>query len=373
MHATVLAPLLALVSLVAGTAPHAPCSASDPPTICANNIVYRCDPRSRVWQLTHGTCQSSTTLPLRRRGDDGSWKPEKYDKKPPGGKSAGYDLGDSTPAPAPAADPPPSPPPGDQAGGAKPAAAEEDEWEYEDDNGAEGGGGGGGGGSSSGAMCSKGELQEAIKVCGYPTAVTDEMYKGFKKSIAHAGITTKAELAMFLAQVLWESGGLAHKAELKCKENKCAGEYRHPGDPKDKFYYGRGYIQLTWSYNYKKCSHDLFKDNRLYNHPNSVQKSEELSWATAAWFWRHQVHPKIKEHKFGFTTQYINGALECRRWRCERRHGKKIEGLLPGPNSDKATKRFKNYEKIFRALKVPGKPHGGGCLFDVPHEFRKKP
>ena len=64
--------------------------------------------------------------------------------------------------------------------------------------------------------------------------------------------------AIFLAQLLHESGGLTMKAEEKCLKDSCRKEYRRKRDPADKFCYGRGYLQLTWSYNYKGASKALF-------------------------------------------------------------------------------------------------------------------
>jgi len=209
----------------------------------------------------------------------------------------------------------------------------------------------------------KREMAKAVRAAGYHIHITDRIYHGFLKAIAHAGITSKIELAMFLTQVLWESGGLRHKAEIRCRETKCPGEYRHPGDPEGRFYYGRGYLQLTWSYNYKKCSRDLFGNDSLFRHPDWVERSEFLAWATAAWFWKHNVHRKLRHHMFGYSTQYINGDLECKRWRA------KNEEVSPGPFAQKAEKRFNHYQRVYRALNLPGKPIGGGCLFHIPPEF----
>jgi len=107
-------------------------------------------------------------------------------------------------------------------------------------------------------FCTKHELQAAVRACGHHTHVTDQIYDSFLKSIVRAGITSKVELAMFLTQVIWESGGLRHKAELRCQQTNCPHEYRLPGDPRGKYYYGRGYLQLSWSYNYRKASREKY-------------------------------------------------------------------------------------------------------------------
>jgi len=212
-------------------------------------------------------------------------------------------------------------------------------------------------------FCTKHELQAAVRACGHHTHVTDQIYDSFLKSIVRAGITSKVELAMFLTQVIWESGGLRHKAELRCQQTNCPHEYRLPGDPRGKYYYGRGYLQLSWSYNYRKASREIFGDDFLYHHPHWVEKSEQLAWSTSAWFWKHNVRKKIKHHRFGYTTQYINGDLECKRWR------PKQGRVGAGPFAFKADRRFYHYTKVYRALNLPGAPRGGGCLFHIPPEF----
>ena len=57
-----------------------------------------------------------------------------------------------------------------------------------------------------------------------------------------------------------------------------------------KNYYGRGYIQLTHSYNYKAASLDLYHDLRLIDNPDLVATSEDAAWGTAFWFWKVHVH-----------------------------------------------------------------------------------
>lgn len=46
--------------------------------------------------------------------------------------------------------------------------------------------------------------------------------------------------------------------------------YGKPDPVTGQIYYGRGFVQLTWDYNYKKISNLLFGDLRLFDHPGAV-------------------------------------------------------------------------------------------------------
>jgi len=193
-------------------------------------------------------------------------------------------------------------------------------------------------------MCNMQEFNDAVVSSGY-TSPTDAQFQGFSGVIVpYSGIDSKLELAMFLAQLLWESDGLQEKVEQDCLYNGCQGEYQSPQDIPGESYYGRGYIQLTWASNYLACSQDLFKDNRLLKNPNVVAQNDKISWASAAWFWKKNVHAVAVTKKFGATTKAINGALEC-----------------TGSDQDKAKKRFAIYTKVLKAFGVNEAPDETGC------------
>lgn len=180
------------------------------------------------------------------------------------------------------------------------------------------------------------QFQNAVTSNSYP-APSRAQYDVFVASAGPKGsITTKREAAMALAQFLHESDGLQAKREYRCAENQCPNEYRTPGcDAAGQYYYGRGYIQLTWCYNYKPCSQALFGDDRLVRDPDQVARSENVAWDTAFWFWKVNVHsqPGVAEGRFGATTKAINGALECQ-----------------GQNQDIAKRRFQMYKKVMTAF-----------------------
>lgn len=179
----------------------------------------------------------------------------------------------------------------------------------------------------------------------YPTP-SQAQYDSFIKYHGSAGgISTKRELAMFLAEIIWESGGLQYKAELACKDTKCPNEYRSNGDDPNKFYYGRGYIQLSWSYNYKAASEALFKDDRLVTNPDQVATNENIAWQTAFWFWKAKVRTDsgVQKGQFGSATNKINGGIEC------------------NPCRGNCSKRNDIYANVLKAFGINEAPNFAGC------------
>jgi len=113
-------------------------------------------------------------------------------------------------------------------------------------------------------------------------------------------------------------------------------------------FYGRGYIQLTWSYNYKSASQALYGDLRLYNNPTTVATNEDQAWGTAFWFWKVNVHGDsgVQAGQFGSATKKINGGLEC--------------GSNP-PNKTGAQNRFNIYVKVLKAFGINEAANSAGC------------
>ena len=175
---------------------------------------------------------------------------------------------------------------------------------------------------------------------------TADQYKAFIDNAASkGGITSKTELAMFLAEIMWESGGLIYKSELACSTNNCAGSYQDSTGLSGKYYYGRGYIQLTWGANYKAASLALFNDDRLLQNPEQVSTNEEYAWDVSFWFWKTNVKPTLNNsYNFGLATKAINGALEC-----------------SGSGTDKAKKRYQIYVEILKVFEPSATPVESGC------------
>lgn len=97
------------------------------------------------------------------------------------------------------------------------------------------------------------------------------------------GITTPTILAMFLGQVMHESGGgiwLTELASGQAYEGRKDLGNIHPGDGVK--YKGRGFIQITGLTNYQAVSKAL--DHDFVNNPMDLSQPK---WAalSAAWFW----------------------------------------------------------------------------------------
>jgi len=200
--------------------------------------------------------------------------------------------------------------------------------------------------SGSPALITQDEFNKAVTGARTESPYPKPTAEQYKNIIARAGpagkITTRLELAMFLANVLWESDGLRAKQEYN------PGPYPYPQlDRPGKTYQGRGYMQLTWSYNYKDASMALYKDDRLLANPEKVATDDAVAWDTAFWFWSTRVHgqPGVAAGQFGATIKAINGGWECG----------------TAPKSDNGKKRFQLYKNIFKTFKLSGNPDEHGC------------
>ncbi|KAJ1741962.1 hypothetical protein LPJ78_003958 [Coemansia sp. RSA 989] len=215
-------------------------------------------------------------------------------------------------------------------------------------------GGGGqdtGGGSDFGITCDKFDeaVSKASEAIGqsYPKP-SQAQCNAFLKGMPKGGISSAREAAMFLANILWESDGLQAKQEYACKDKPdwCAQNYKTPEDEPGKTYWGRGYIQLTWEYNYAAASKALYGDDRLVKNPGEVSSDEDTAWAVSFWFWKANVatDPAVKKGEFGASINKINGALECK-----------------GAAQDKAKKRYEMYKAVLPVFAPGEKPIESGC------------
>ena len=155
---------------------------------------------------------------------------------------------------------------------------------------------------------------------------------------------------MALAQLLHESAGLTAKEEIACKDSKCPGSYTGAGcEAPGQYYYGRGYIQLSWCYNYRDAGNGLGLGDLLLNNADLVASNEQYAWDTAFWFWRERVRSgpygaDVLNGLFGASTRAINGGVECN-----------------GANLDRSKARFRYYQNVYQAFGISGTPDERGC------------
>jgi hypothetical protein len=132
---------------------------------------------------------------------------------------------------------------------------------------------------------------------------------------ATAGYTLYRQIAL-IATTIWESGGFVYREEIAAVTPPFATKSNYQncqnGKPatNGKFFYGRGYIQLSHCYNYqsfgqaKKVNND---PNYFYNNPGAV--ATKYAMDAAAWYFDTNVSDR--SGKFGLITKDVNGALEC--------------------------------------------------------------
>ncbi|MGW4199753.1 glycoside hydrolase family 19 protein [Streptomyces sp. NPDC004726] len=174
--------------------------------------------------------------------------------------------------------------------------------------------------------------------------LTDAM-KAFPK-FAHTGTDTmrKQEAAAFLANIGHETGGLFYITEIN-KDNYplyCDRDMPYGCPAGHDKYYGRGPIQLSWNYNYKRVGDYLGVD--LLNYPEKVETDPKIAMMTGLWYWNTQDGPgpvtghdaMVSGAGFGQSIRSINGALEC-------------DGASPPHVQSRVTR----YERFAKILGVP--------------------
>jgi putative chitinase len=147
--------------------------------------------------------------------------------------------------------------------------------------------------------------------------VTDNPLEKVLLQVAKQEGIKGAELAAFMAQCahetmdfrsLVEFGGSLdfrkYDPKYSPKKAKALGN-KHVGDGMK--YKGRGFIQITGRYNYKKAGEELGLP--LEKHPELAQKPE-IAAKIAVWFWKHRVQPNVDNfHDVKKVTKPINPSM----------------------------------------------------------------
>jgi hypothetical protein len=69
---------------------------------------------------------------------------------------------------------------------------------------------------SSGGLITQSEFNNALTSNGYPLPTTEQYQNLVTQAGPKGGINSKQQLAMFLAEIMWESDGLRAKREYAC-------------------------------------------------------------------------------------------------------------------------------------------------------------
>nr|ALV66653.1 putative endochitinase 2 [Tachinaephagus zealandicus] len=186
------------------------------------------------------------------------------------------------------------------------------------------------------AVIEESEFNRAVRACGY-SVPRSAVYRHLA---ALTSDFTRAEMAMFVAQTIHESGGFRY-----IEEQDPESEYRDNDALPGRSYHGRGYIQLTWSENYKRCSRELGMGDDLLRNPDKVTGTVNLAMKVSVWYWKKFVRPEHKRRTncFGVTTNAINGAIECRGY------------------NKAARSRYTKYKKVADAMGIRNIASERGC------------
>lgn len=150
-----------------------------------------------------------------------------------------------------------------------------------------------------------------------PKEVTGSPHERLLKQTAIAAGIKGTELSAFLSQCAHETLNFTRMIERGGKldfkkydpkfapaKAKSLGNVK-PGD--GQLYKGRGYIQLTGRYNYKKAGDALGLP--LEQKPSLLEKPE-IAAKVAVWFWQHRVRPNVSDFSDVLAvTKKINPSL----------------------------------------------------------------
>lgn len=136
-------------------------------------------------------------------------------------------------------------------------------------------------------------------------------------AMAEFGIDTQRRVAAFLAQVAHESGELRYTREIASGADYDTGRLAArlgntpEADGDGQRYKGRGLIQITGKFNYRRASLALFNDDTtLLEHPELLELPV-LAARSAAWFWWSNGLNVVADcpNSFQTITRRINGGL----------------------------------------------------------------
>jgi len=153
-------------------------------------------------------------------------------------------------------------------------------------------------------MISASAFNSALSQCGInqPNLFND-INRGFTAALP-GGLT---ELALLMGNIAHESGAFIYTEEIRC-----AGVTQVTGECPYGWYHGRGYIQISWDYNYREAA-NVLGNQAIFTNPDIVMHDPTVNWQTVQWFWTTRVQPTFARsgYTMGASVRAINGGLEC--------------------------------------------------------------
>ncbi len=158
---------------------------------------------------------------------------------------------------------------------------------------------------------------QLIAIMPHAAKRADKWLQPLNDAMAEFGIDTPRRIQAFLAQVAHESAELRYTRELADGSAYDTGKLAERlgntpwQDGDGQKYKGRGLLQITGVYNYRKCSWALYgKAETLLDNPELLEEPVAAA-RSAAWFWwsRGLNVTADAPNSFQTITKVINGGL----------------------------------------------------------------
>jgi len=162
---------------------------------------------------------------------------------------------------------------------------------------------GGGAPGTIGSFIDQNTFTQALSACGINRPdIYSALIGGFT-----AKIHGLDELALLVGNLAHESGAFQYTEEIAC-----AGVTQVTSQCPYGLYHGRGYIQISWQYNYQSCA-DYWNNQQIVTNPDIVKNDQTVNWQTVQWFWTTSVQPVLLRdgYTLGASVRAINGGIEC--------------------------------------------------------------
>jgi hypothetical protein len=153
-------------------------------------------------------------------------------------------------------------------------------------------------------LISESDFNRAAGACGVSQGnLYNDLVRGFTANLPGG----KNELAILMGNIAHESGAFRYTEEIAC-----AGVTHVTGQCPYGLYHGRGYIQISWDYNYREAANYL-NNPAIFSNPDIVMHDPTVNWQTVQWYWVTRVQPTFNRQgvTMGASVRAINGGLEC--------------------------------------------------------------